>query len=909
MKRFKISTIVRPSWGGWGRDVCVRLAGLGAWLVATVILLGAVSEEEQRLFNAAAKAFNDGFYERAERELGEFIRLHPQSELSPEAVLYQAQARFKLNRLEGVLELLNSQWSQAGKWADAYRFWMAEAFYHRTNYASAAAMYAQLLKDYPSSPFRPQAAFGEALAWHKVGSLTNVVRLLQQPEGGFQQLARTQPTNDYVRRGLVLLGESLSQLKDLKGAEQVLSSMPAEGLASEVEWERQSLLLTLRLMQNQPEVALNHVTNLLRLAERPELQRLRPDAIFRHADILEKTGNLAGAIQVLKQNLADTVPSEHRRQALLKTVAMHLQAGQFEAAGNALTVLIRQFPADPDQDRWRLDYGSHLLQQSRAIKVSSGASTNWIAKSNLLQQALVQYEGVIAQYTNSPWLGQAHLGRGWCYWESERWRECQAAFQAAVRYLPAGEDRAQAWFKWADTQYRLGDLNGAATNYQQLVSEVVSAHPPNHSLAQQAMYQLIRVEVDRKDVTRTTAVMQDMLSRYPTNEYVDRVLLLVGQLHNREGQSVEARRYLEELTKRFPASALVPEARLALTSTLSQEQKWSDALAQIEQWIQTYTNHAALPVAEFRRGWICDQAGLSTNALSIFTNYVVRFASHPLLAPQAQNWIGDYYYNLGQYPRAEENYQLLFQKWPESDLAFQARLMAGRAAFLRQGFDNAIGYLTNMINDVRCPAPLVAEAFFNMGEAYMNRPSTNLAARYESAIVAFARIPQNYATNRLAPLALGRIGDCYLQLAATDTNQYANASQSYSLVLKSPLADWATRCQAQVGLAIVCEKLAASRPDPEKSALMQAALDHYLSVLYEKTRRTNEPRSAFWLEKAGLEAARLVEKPEQPSDAVRIYTRLEEVLPALRTVWERRREAALKAAGSPDEKQPKTDRP
>jgi TolA-binding protein len=906
MKRYRKSSVCRPFWSGWFLSGCAWLVSLSVIFAVVVGLSAAVNEDEQQLFNAAAKAFNDGFYERAERELGEFIRLYPQSELVSEAILYQAQARFKLSRLEGVLELLNSQWAQAGKWADAYRFWMAEAFYYRTNYASAAAMYSQLLKDYPDSHLRPQAAFGEALAWHKVGSLTNVVRLLQNAEGGFQQLARTQPTNDFVRRGLVLLGESLLELKDLKGAEQILSSLPAEGLASEVEWQRQSLLLSLRLMQNQPEAALGHVTNLLRLAERPELQRLRPTATVRHADILERTGNPAAAIQVLKQNLADTVPNEHRRQALLKTVALHRQIGQIGAAGSALTVLIRQFPNDPEQDRWRLDYGGNLLQQGRMIIAPDSTSTNWIAKSNLLQQALVQYEGIVARYTNSPWLGQAHLGRGWCFWEAERWRESQAAFQTAVRLLPAGEDRAQAWFKWADTQYRLDDFNGAATNYQQLAAAVISSTPPNHRLAQQAMYQLIRVEVDRKDVTRTTAAMKEMLSRYPTNEYVDRVLLLAGQLHNREGRSAEARGYLEDLTNRFPASALVPSARLALTTTLSQEGSWSNALDQIEQWIKTYTNHPALPEAEFRRGWIHDQAGRGTNALSIFTNYVVRFATHPL-APQVQNWIGDYYYNLGQYPRAEENYQLLYQKWPESDLAFKARLMAGRAAFLRQGFDDAIGYFTNMINDVHCPVPLVAQAFFNMGEAYMNRPSTNLAARYELAINAFQIIPRNYATNRLAPLAWGKIGDCYLQLAAMDTNQYANASQSYSLVLKSLLADWPTRCQAEVGLAIVNEKLASVRPDPEKSALMHSALDHYLNVLYEKTRGTNEPHSAFWLEKAGLEAARLAEKSAQPGEAERIYRRLEEVLPALHSVWDRRREAALKAVGSADEKQPKTD--
>ena len=149
-----------------------------------------------------------------------------------------------------------------------------------------------------------------------------------------------------------------------------------------------------------------------------------------------------------------------------------------------------------------------------------------------------------------------------------------------------------------------------------------------------------------------------------------------------------------------------------------------------------FPSHPALARAEFYRALANYRTGLETNALSLFTNFVARFSTNDL-APLAQYWVADCYRRLEDFKSAEENYQLLFQKWPPSDLTYKARLMAGRAAVARQGYADAIQYFTNLTFDLNCPPGLKAQALFEYGDATARLESADTnkpLANFEEAI-------------------------------------------------------------------------------------------------------------------------------------------------------------------------------
>src|SRR5213596_83235 len=103
----------------------LRLIAILLTLVLAQAQLSAASTEEKRAFDAAAKSFAGGWWDRAEKELAEFANQFPDSERKPEVILLQAQARFKLKLYTGVIDLLSANLTKAGPWADQYYFWLA----------------------------------------------------------------------------------------------------------------------------------------------------------------------------------------------------------------------------------------------------------------------------------------------------------------------------------------------------------------------------------------------------------------------------------------------------------------------------------------------------------------------------------------------------------------------------------------------------------------------------------------------------------------------------------------------------------------------------------------------------------------------------------------------------------------
>ncbi len=869
-------------------------------LLLTLRLAGAEAGENEA-FNAAARAFQDGFYERATREFADFAQKFPNSERVAEAFLFQAQSSFHLKQYEAALRLLNERIKSAGKLADQYLYWLGETQLRRGDYTAAAASQAQLIKDYPDSSFRLEASCGEALARFKMGELKRTIELLQAPAGVFQEAVKKSTNQAAVARGYLLLGEALLVQKDYQAGTEVLTGLAQRALQPDLDWERQRLLILLELASQRPEAALQAATNLVALALTMAKPDLRAESLALQAEILQRLKQPDAAIQAYEKiaQMPGMAP-EQRRQAFLKMVDLAAAHGQLTNAIQRLQMFLAQNPQEPAADLMRLTLGELQLKQFYAFvksdpKIEPAAKV--AAATNLLQTAKTNFDLIITQLTNSQQVGKAYLNRGWCLWEQgkltqnpENILESQTAFQTAAARLPRSDDQAVARFKWADCQFDQKDYRSALINYRYLIENYADVPSVKNTWFDQALYQIVRASIAAQDLNGAGEALKKSLDWFPQSALSERSVFLYGEALNEQGKTTEARGVFADFLARFPNSALVPEAQLAQARTYVREQNWSAALHQFEGWLTNHANHASRPQAEFDRAWVYDQAGQETNAFRLFTNFVVQFPTHPL-APKAQNWVADYYRGQENWILAEQNYQNVFQNtnWPPSDLAYQARMMAARTAFLRQGYADARGYLTNLLQDPRCPPAFVPEALFVLGEVFVEQrvtDSTNALQNFAEAINAFTTITQQYPTNRLEPLAWGRIGDCHLQLGIQYPKSYESASNAYTKVIESNLPEVpvSARNQAEAGLAIILEKQAEGRPPSEQAALLNLALDRYLNVVYGKNLGGKLP-DPFWLKMAGLAAGRLAESLNRRQEAIRLYQRLMIDLPSLRSIW------------------------
>ncbi|MCL4786152.1 MAG: tetratricopeptide repeat protein [Verrucomicrobia bacterium] len=845
-------------------------------LVVSASGLVAASAEEQRDYRAATNALAVSSWERAERELAEFIAKYPESTLLPEAVLRQAQAQFKQRKFAEAITALTAGESKAGSLADQYLHWLAEAQFQTADYAAAAANFGKLAREFGTSPIRLEASVREAESQGKLGQWEAVADLLGKPDGAFRQAMPAAPESEAATRGLLLLAEAALNLKRFAESEVALATPAPNSLKPEFGWRRQYLLCQVQFALGRTNEALAGTTNLLALAETTPRRELLPESVAFRAGLLEQLGQWEGAKAAYALNLSTNAPPGRQRQALTKIAQIALAQNRLEEAIQRVEQFLLQFTNSPATDVALLTHGELLLRHSAAS----------------VPRALASFDQLINTWSNSNLIGKAQLGRGWCHWISNNLPASAEAFKLAAEQLALSEDLAVARFKLADALFAQRDFAGALQNYRAAYEIATNWPRVKDTLTTQSLYQVLRSSLELKDLTGASDAMKQLLQSYPNSPVADRSVLLVAQGFSELDEPERARALFGEFIEKFPESALRPEVELALAHTYEQKADWSGAIGAYEQWLNRFATNALRPQAEFYRALANFRAGNETNAFALFTNFVAQFRSHEL-APKAQWWVADYYDRQGAEFNlfAEASYKLLFQTWPASPQALEARMMAGRVALARPDYPAAIEHFTNLTLNPACPPALKLRAKFGYGAALMslNPGETNKTANLELAIQVFSTIPQEQPGTESAAHAWFEIARCYFQLAALDARHYESASNAWQQVFNSPAAGFAVRAQARIGLGKVAEAQAAAKAGDERTVLLKQALNHYLDVfLYDKILREGEQPDWFWVRYAGQEAARVAESLEDWAQALSLYRGLQKLLPPLQASLEKR---------------------
>jgi len=636
-------------------------------------------------------------------------------------------------------------------------------------------------------------------------------------------------------------------------------------------------------------------------ARRPDL--LAESVVFR-ADILEQLGKRNEAIVTLKRNLGTNSPVARQEQALSRITTLALGQGQYDVALETLQPFLNQFPASAAAPVSLLTLGEVHLKQYVSVLATNQNGVAPISATNQLPAAMNSFDRLITAYSNSTLVGRAQLGRGWCFWLEQKYPESALAFGAAAEALPPSEDLAVARFKLADALFQQKDFAGALTNYRSALQAATNWPAANAELRLPALYQSLRASLSLTNFASAEQAVREILESDPNDPTAARSILLVAQGHVDVSQPAEAQRWFEEFVKLFPQSEWRPQVELLIARVLEQQSAWTNAIAAYDGWLTLFPSNSVRPQVEFQRALVVARSGNETNALNLFTNFVGQYRTNGL-APRAQWWVADYYFNRGDFAEAEINFKQLFQTWKSSDLAYEARLMAGRAAMQWSSYPNAIEYFTGLTSDTNCPPDLWARALLAYGSVLMKQPpppsTTNRLAGYATALQVFGKINERPNVDEFTAQAWGEIGNCYLQLATLDPRNYDAASNAYQKVISLPVAGVAARSQAQCGLGIIQEKLAETSTGEQRKALWLRARDYYLDVTLEKNLREGEVADDFWVKESGFKALRLLElmqgwSTQDPDAIINFCRRMQQLLP----VYNKRLEAIITRAQNPE---------
>jgi tetratricopeptide (TPR) repeat protein len=159
---------------------------------------------------------------------------------------------------------------------------------------------------------------------------------------------------------------------------------------------------------------------------------------------------------------------------------------------------------------------------------------------------------------------------------------------------------------------------------------------------------------------------------------------------------------------------------------------------------------------------------------------------------------------------------------------------------------------------------------------------------YSEATNVFASIIRLNPTNEAAARAWGKIGECCLQLA-----DYDAVTNACAQVLNANMqADVSLRSQAQIVIGTALEKKAAPASGDDRNALLKLALENYLDVF--NTRIGEQTSDPFWVQKAGLAAARLEVSLQEWPQALKYYRDMTNAWPSLQAGLENRIETIVR---------------
>ena len=248
------------------------------------------------------------------------------------------------------------------------------------------------------------------------------------------------------------------------------------------------------------------------------------------------------------------------------------------------------------------------------------------------------------------------------------------------------------------------------------------------TLGDRALYQMLRASLELKDLAGASNALARILKLYPASDLADSSLLLVGEGLADARQPAAARalfRKFEEHVSQFPAAAPGGTGRRAHLRTGAGLARGHRRVRRAGWTIFPPMRCGPRPIMRwrgriFRRATKPTPSGCSRISSRSFPPMISR--------PLAQWWVADYYFRLGgtNYMDAERNYKMLYQNtnWQGSplvytNLVYQARLMAGRAAMGLPSYTDAIDHFKSLTSDTNCPPELNAQALFAYGTALM----------------------------------------------------------------------------------------------------------------------------------------------------------------------------------------------
>jgi len=714
--------------------------------------------------------------------------------------------------------------------SDLERFWKAEALSALGRWDDSEPLYEEIATDGPPT-LHEAATLGQAEALHALG---------RTPEAE-SALATIEP---HSRSAIVRLrlAELSIETRQLDLARQLLARSKPANLV-ETRWQKY-VEGRIYLAEDQPAPALQDFEELLK-----DPRGLTP-ALHAGATI-----GLTNARIVLNGlEVADGVIEhfiwEYPDSPCLDEMFRRLD-GIYASEDN---------PSDSELQHW----AAQAPPRRAALALYYDACS--LQRQSRQEKAIRTFTEFVQRYPRHPFAFESWMQLGQLYLDSNRPPTAATAinaFEAAMRVSGNARDRARAEIATGDAYFAQGEYLLAAETFR-------DAAPRSSEHWLQASYDSALAWLHLGNYDRFLEDYIALSQRYPETDQRHNLLLEEGLLQARS-RDPRATATLQSFIRDFPDNRRIAEARLALAELVYAEGDMDSASNLLRAAYVSEPSNQSREQADYLAIFIADSAPNrhDDNVLHLGLQFLQNWPASAL-GPQVRMKLGQVYFRSEDYANAQTQFETLAQENPSDPLADQALLLAGQSSVRSMSAGGIVHALDLYSRVAKGAGPL---------RLYARQEQALLEVReghYKDAVIIYDDILRSNPDTALRLASLCGKADCLAANegepspasspapAASGTDSCAVAMTVYDQIAADPdvTAPWRAQALYKKGRCL------------NKQGLVDQALAAFYDVLNAPATTARQQPDFFWFEKAGYDAAAILEARSQWPGAISILEKV-----------------------------------
>ena len=403
----------------------------------------------------------------------------------------------------------------------------------------------------------------------------------------------------------------------------------------------------------------------------------------------------------------------------------------------------------------------------------------------------------------------------------------------------------------AQIQYFAKDFDAAIAGFEQIGRS-------DSRLASLATYNAALSWLQKGDEVRFLATAEEFGSKTKDDQSRTNLRLEAGLMEAAKGDP-RAAESLRNFLREFPTSGRASEAWVALAELAfhATPPRLDEARKNLARAAEFKPTTLAQERCDYLMIWLEDAtSGSEPKVIELAKRFIQQHEPSSLI-PSVRMKLGEIYYRAEDFANAETQFELLAEQNSAGPFTERALFFAGEAAMAGMAAESLDRALPLFDRVVQRDGELKFAA--RNEQAVIERKlgkSQDALALYEEVLKGAARPAEKRE-------ALCGKGDIFLEMAATDPQNYQRAIEAYDKLAADPdaPAHWRNQALFKKGLCL------------EKKADRNGAIATFYTVLNQGT-QPDRPHEFFWFYKAGFNAGQLLEADAKWESAAAIYEQL-----------------------------------